>query len=111
LKASLFIDISRHKVTLVIMNDKTPWRSLEDLVAKGETLIHERPFCHKTRNDLAAATFLCKLHQRGFEVALSEVRECIRRMQIAVDTGVYPEELLRQAEERIAAGSPAIGPA
>jgi hypothetical protein len=39
------------------------------------------------------------MHAKGFDVSLSTVHECIRRMRIAVETGTYPDDLLAQSGE------------
>lgn len=81
------------------MNNVKTWQSVEDLVAEGEKLLRSRPLCHKMRNDLTAAILMHKMHVAGFEVSLENVEQCIRRMRIAVDTGIYPDQLLAQASE------------
>ena len=67
------------------------------LIAQGEQLVAERPFCHKTLNDQMAIVFMAKLADKGYAVNVADAEACIDRMQIAVDSGVYPEELLQQA--------------
>ena len=67
------------------------------LIAIAEALAAQRPRCHKTTSDLAAVVFIIKLHARGFDVSLGDAEGCIDRMRIAVQSGIYPDELLAQA--------------
>jgi hypothetical protein len=70
---------------------------LRKLIAQGEQLVAERPYCHKTLNDQMAIVFMSKLAEKGYSVKVADAVSCLERMKIAVDSGVYPEELLRQA--------------
>lgn len=79
------------------MNDETSCRSLESLVEEGEKLLVGRPFCHKMQNDLTALAFTAKLHHHGYEVSFADAEQCLRRLRITIDTGIYPDKLLNQA--------------
>jgi hypothetical protein len=78
------------------MENKNLCRTAEEILEQGERLLEARPFCHKMKNDLTAATLICKLHQQGLVETVQEAEGCVRRMQIAVDTGIYPDELLHE---------------
>jgi hypothetical protein len=76
-------------------------KTLDALLAEGKRLAAKRPGCHRTCSDLAAAVFIAKMHERGCDVSLASVEGCIQRMRIAVETGVYPDDLLAKAGEDI----------
>jgi hypothetical protein len=81
------------------MEDEIPCRSADALIERAERLLKLRPFSKKVVDDLTAATLICKLHKQGLAVSVDEAEQCLRRIEIAVDTGIYPDELLRKAEE------------
>jgi len=73
------------------------------LLAEGRRLIEKRPRCHKSLNDHTAAVIIAKMHaDHGIDAGLRIAEECIARIRIAVETGIYPEEMLRQAGETLA---------
>lgn len=82
------------------MPSTTPFRSLQNVIDEGEHLLKKRPRCGKMLNDLTAATLIAKMCAAGFDVDREDAEECIRRMRIAVDTGIYPDALLGKAGRR-----------
>ncbi len=79
--------------------DQNPFPALID---EGRRLLEMRPSCHKTLNDLTAAVLIAKMQAEGeMESGFRLAEECIARMRVAVETGIYPEEMLRRAGEAL----------
>ncbi len=72
------------------------------LIAEGRRLLEMRPSCHKTLNDLTAAVLISQMHSEGgVESGVRLAEDCIARMRVAVETGIYPDEMLRKAGEAL----------
>ena len=67
---------------------------LDGLLQEGQSLMEKRPGCHLCSNDMQAATLIWAMHKQGLEVDVRMIEGCIKRMRIAVESGVYPVHLL-----------------
>jgi len=70
---------------------------LECLLAEGTRLAELRPRCHHSQGDLQAMVLIVRMLAQGYDVTIADAEGCLARLRIAVETGVYPDELLRLA--------------
>jgi hypothetical protein len=79
-------------------NSPAEHETLHRLLEEGKRLAALMPACHQMANELQAVVLVAKMHDQGFNVAVTDAESCVERMRIAVATGTYPDHLLQAAK-------------
>lgn len=70
---------------------------LQPYVTEAEQLANRLPQSRRMVTELTAIVLLARMQAGGYEISIAEADGCLERMRVAVETGVYPEEMLQAA--------------